>query len=117
MREELKQIIREIRSSKIDNKNGSIKGECKRNAKFLKQKLEERGYESHIIKGAINYEKEPKPTSYSEAKSCGRIHHWVLVKLEDSEFHCDICMEVSSYQKNERKILCSRELPPHYIKF
>jgi tRNA G37 N-methylase Trm5 len=112
----LESIVKSARRKREDIVSGDIAGKCIENADFLSRYIEEdTNYSARVIKGAVDYKKEPTPESYKEAKRDGTLHHWVIV---DDDIHCDIHREVREYTDSRMgDILVSCEKPDCYIIF
>lgn len=114
MKQDLIDIVKKVRED-LKNRR-EIKGHCIQNSKFLTDYIEKNtDYNTEIVKGAVDYEKEPTPNSYERAKKDGTLHHWVIV---ENTLHCNLIREVPYYYHSKKdSILVSKDKPSYYIDF
>lgn len=124
MKEKLEQIVLQTRSEVVnDRASEGVKGDpndylvgcCVENAEALAERLREKtNWDVTVVKGAVNYPKEPTPNSYERARKDGTLHHWVEVSDGEKVFYCNLVREG---RRVYTEPLISRTLPSSYINF
>lgn len=85
------QLLRDLDE---DGEREFIVGSCVQNAEILAKHINNHSeFTASVVRGGLDIEGEPTPSSYSEAKKIGTLHHWVKVDTPEGLYYADVSQE------------------------